>query len=143
MIGERCGPVSSGCGPDFLQCSDQDPKGPNGDYCGVSSRRYKDDIAYAGAARLQELHDETLRIKLATYRYKPQVAAPGPTHLGFIIEDDPNSPAVAPSGDHVDLYGYVSMVVATVQVQQKEIAALREELDRARRDASTCSKATR
>jgi hypothetical protein len=69
---------------------------------------------------------------LATYNYKTTVDDPNPKHLGFIIEDNPpQSPAVDWSHDRVDLYGYLSMVVATMQVQEKEIAELRRELARA------------
>lgn len=98
--------------------------------CPVSSRKYKDDIQYVDAAGLQQLHDETLGIRLATYNYKPQVADPNPKHLGFIIEDRPQqSSAVDWSRERVDLYGYLSMVVATMQVQEKEIAELRRQLE--------------
>jgi hypothetical protein len=79
---------------------------------------------------LQALHDETLRLQLATYNYKPEAADPGPRHLGFIIEDTPPAtPAVGWSRERVDMYGYLSMVVATMQVQEREIAELRHELD--------------
>ena len=126
------------------ECASSDPtRGPGG--CPTSSRRYKDEIRYVDAPALERLHDETLRLRLATYRYKPEVADPRPTHLGFIIEDTPQaSPAVDDAREHVDLYGAVSMLVATLQVQEKqlrlqeqeiesqanEIARLRQELDR-------------
>jgi hypothetical protein len=35
---------------------------------------------------------------------------------------------VAADGEHVDLYGYISMAVAALQVQAQEIAALRAEV---------------
>jgi hypothetical protein len=97
--------------------------------CPVSSRKFKDGIEYVDGAGLQELHDETIGIRLATYNYKPQIDDPNPRHLGFIIEDQPaQSPAVDWSHDRTDLYGYLSMVVATMQVQEKEIQSLRREL---------------
>jgi len=99
----------------------------------MSSRKFKDDIEYVDNAGLQELHDETLRMHLATYSYKPAYDDPNRKHLGFIIEDTPlQSPAVDGSRERVDLYGYLSMVVASMQVQEKEIADLRRELDLAR-----------
>jgi hypothetical protein len=111
--------------------------------CPISSRNFKDDIRYVDSAGLQELHDETLGIRIATYNYKPQVADPGPTHLGFIIEDrPPRSSAVDWSHDRVDLYGYLSMVVATMQIQEKEIAELRQELDLAQKGACIAPKAS-
>ena len=105
----------------------------------MSSRKYKNEIEYLDEAGLERLHDDTLRIKLATYKYNAGVANPDPTHLGFIIEDNPQSPAVDSARDRVDLYGYLSMVVATMQVQEKEIAALRKELDASRRSAASCA----
>jgi hypothetical protein len=94
---------------------------------------FKDGIEYVSGAALEQLHDETLAIRLATYHYKGQYADPDPKHLGFIIEDNPpQSPAVDWSHDRVDMYGYLSMVVATMQVQEKEIDQLRVELAEAR-----------
>jgi hypothetical protein len=89
-------------------------------------------VTYVDDAQLEMLHDEAIHMKLATYNYKPQFDDPNPRHLGFIIEDDPRSPAVDRSFDRVDLYGYLSMAVAAMQVQEKEIAELRRELDAAR-----------
>jgi hypothetical protein len=109
--------------------------------CPISSRTYKDGIAYVDDAQLQRLHDEALGIRLATYTYKPQVADPGPTHLGFIIEDNVESPAVNRTLSRVDMYGYVSMVIAGMQVQEREISELRQELAAARRDAAACKPA--
>jgi hypothetical protein len=110
------------------ECSNQDPTRPPNS-CPISSRKFKDGIEYVSGAGLQQLHDETLQIRLATYNYKGQYADPSPTHLGFIIEDNPpQSPAVEWSHDRVDMYGYLSMVVATMQVQEKEIADLRRQL---------------
>ena len=48
--------------------------------------------------------------------------------LGFIIDDVGPGPSVAPNGQTVDLYGYTSMAVATLQVQAQEIAELKAEL---------------
>lgn len=125
-LGETCGtgqPLVS-CGASLV-CSDHDPRAHG---CPVSSRKFKDDVEYVESAELERLHDEALRIRLATYRYKPAYGEPNQKHLGFIIEDDPQSPAVQAGRDRVDLYGYVSMAVATMQVQEKEIAKLRREL---------------
>jgi hypothetical protein len=129
MAGDTCGTSNPGlnCGA-ILRCDTHDPTmNPGG--CPISSRQFKDGIHYADDATLAKLRDETLRLRLATYRYKPEVADPTREHLGFIIEDTPpGSPAVDPARQHVDLYGYMSMLVATLQVQEKEIADLRREL---------------
>lgn len=137
--GQTCGTASDfNCGS-ILVCARQDPKAtPYG--CSISSKQYKDGIEYVGDARLQALRDETLGVRLATYNYRSEVADPGPKHLGFIIEDHPGSPAVDALHHRVDLYGYVSMVVASLQLQQREIAALRKDLATAQRNAATCRK---
>ncbi len=135
--GDSCGtPSAANCGV-TLVCSDHDPKGGPGG-CPISTRRYKHGIDYLEQADLERLHEETLGIKLATYQYNPEVANPDATHLGFIIEDQPQSPAVDSTHHRVDLYGYVSMVVATLQVQEREIAELRKELEQTRRAATSC-----
>jgi len=55
--------------------------------------------------------------------------APNPS-LGFIIDDMPaGSPAVDGDGTHVDLYGYSTMLLATVKEQQKQIDALQKQVD--------------
>jgi hypothetical protein len=96
--------------------------------CPISTARAKRDIAYIDREQLGKLHEETLGVKLATYRYKSGDDA---QHLGFIIEDmRDGSPAVLRSRDRVDLYGYVSMAVASLQEQQREIDALKAETAR-------------
>jgi hypothetical protein len=131
MLDKECVDPSFTCGV-HLVCSDHDPKaGPGG--CAVSSRKFKTDVTYADDAKLATLHDQIMRTRLATYHYKPEVADPKAKHLGFIIEDAPDSPAVDGRRDGVDLYNYLSMIVATTQVQEKEIRELRRELDAERR----------
>jgi hypothetical protein len=122
--GDLCGTPGPYSCPIGEQCATGDPVA-----CPVSSRKFKEGVTYVDEQGLQQLHDQTLGIQLATYNYKAGVSDPAPRHLGFIIEDMPAAtPAVGWSRDHVDLYGYVSMVVATMQVQEKEIADLRREL---------------
>jgi hypothetical protein len=130
--GQTCGTSNPlvECGATEV-CSDHDPKlGVGG--CPISSREAKDHIEYIDDAQLQRLHDETMRIRLATYNYKEPYSDPTPKHLGFIIEDNPSSHAVDAARERVDLYGYISMVVATMQVEEKEIAKLRRELSKVR-----------
>ena len=94
----------------------------------MSSRRVKKAIRYLSGDDVAAMASETLRLRLATYEYK---AAPyaGRRHLGFIIEDSPNVPAVDRDGDMVDLYGYTSMLLATTQTQQKQIESLQKQLE--------------
>ena len=76
-------------------------------------------------------------------RWPPTTISSAPSagpQLGFIIEDI--EPSVAVSGDHVNMYGYLSMAVAAIQVQQAQIAELQRELERMRSqlqlEASVC-----
>ena len=133
--GDTCGTRDPGvdCGA-TLVCAAHDPKAGVGG-CPISSREFKDGIEYVDSDGLEQLHDQTLRIRLATYNYKPAYADPKPRRLGFIIEDNPASPAVDPAHDSIELYGYLSMVVATMQVQEKEIASLKRELAETRKAA--------
>jgi hypothetical protein len=139
-IGSTCTVDGATCGTSTAnfhcgateQCAAHDPTMSQFG-CPRSSRSVKDGIEYVNQQGLQELHDETLRLQLATYSYKPGVSDPEPRHLGFIIEDTPTAtPAVGWSRQRVDLYGYLSMVVATMQVQDKEITQLRRVLESAR-----------
>jgi hypothetical protein len=141
-LGETCGtPSQENCDTNLI-CDNHDPKGAGGEGCPISTRSFKDDIAYLGENDLQALHDDALSVKLATYNYKPAVADPTQPHLGFIIEDQPESFAVDRLHHRVDLYGYVSMAIAGMQIQEREIAALRAELDSTKREAALC-RATR
>jgi hypothetical protein len=99
--------------------------------CPKSTRRFKDGIHYLTDAELRSVANETLRTRVASYRYT--VGAPD-ERLGFIIEDDPLSPAVVHDKDHVDLYGYTTMAVATLQMQSREIDELRREVQMLRRE---------
>jgi hypothetical protein len=123
QLGQTCGNNVGGCSN--MICDDHDPAVN----CPVSSAKYKTHIRYLSEQDLERLHDEALATKLATYNYRASVSDPGLKHLGFIIEDMPESLAVDRGRDRVDLYGYLSMVLATVQVQEREIATLREELE--------------
>jgi Chaperone of endosialidase len=96
--------------------------------CPASSARVKKDIAYVDDAQAEALRAQLMSVRLASYKYK---AGDDATHLGFLIEDMPEgSPAVLPSRDRVDLYGYTSMTVATLQRQQKELDALKADVAR-------------
>lgn len=126
--GESCGiDEPKECGQTVMQCR-------NGIWdlsntqCAVSSATMKREIAYVDADAAATLHSELMSVRLATYRYKSGDEA---RHLGFIIEDMPQgSAAVLPARDRVDLYGYVSMAVASVQQQQKEIDTLKADVAR-------------
>jgi hypothetical protein len=92
----------------------------------MSRRATKRDIAYLKRAELDSYRDELLELRLATYRYRND--AEGRPRLGFIIEDVEPSVTVDSRRGVVDLYGYTSMAIATLQSQAKEIAELRKEI---------------
>jgi hypothetical protein len=111
-----------GCGANLV-CASSDPtQGVGG--CPISRARYKKDIEYLDDSARARYHDELVRMPLASYLYKQNEGA-GP-QLGFIIDDI--EPSVAVSGNHVNMYGYLSMAVAAIQVQQTQIAELKREL---------------
>lgn len=119
--GAQCDPVSD-CNARFV-CAAEDPKLGEGG-CPISLRKYKHDIRYLNAAEIEALRQATVDLPLATWRYNG--AAPStPPRLGFIIDDRPTSPAVAPGGAQVDVYGLASMAIAALQAQERELAALR------------------
>jgi hypothetical protein len=124
-VGTQCD-LESDCNV-FLQCAEQDPKGDVYG-CPISVRSAKTDIRYLDDPALTAAADEARKLKLATWWYKGEPQA-GRPHLGFVIDDRPTSPAVAGDGRHVDLYGYTSLAIAALQVQQAEIEALRAEVE--------------
>ncbi len=96
--------------------------------CPMSARRVKQDIHYLSTPEVEAAAAQTLRLRLATYEYKG-AANVGRRHLGFIIDDSPDNPAVDRDGDIVDLYGYASMLLATTQAQQRKIHELEQKID--------------
>jgi hypothetical protein len=90
---------------------------------------FKRDIERLDDAALERIAEELRQIQLTTYQYKTDPAA-GPRRLGFIIDDTKTPYPINADGNSVDLYGYMSMAVAAIQVQSREIAALRAEVKR-------------
>ncbi|HKU42673.1 MAG TPA: tail fiber domain-containing protein [Polyangiales bacterium] len=114
------------CGAKLI-CAASDPtQGPGG--CPISRARFKQDIQYLSPEQLRSYRDQLLRMRLAAYRYKHAPEA-GP-QLGLIIDDV--EPSAAVSGDHVNMYGYLSLAVAAIQEQQLQIDALQREIERLR-----------
>ncbi len=93
--------------------------------CPISTRRVKRDITYLTPAEVDALAAQVRATRLATYEYTiPSMA--GRRRLGFILEDQPDSFAADPERSQVDLYGFASMLAATVQSQDRELRALRQ-----------------
>ncbi|MEZ4316273.1 MAG: hypothetical protein R3F61_02165 [Myxococcota bacterium] len=137
--GTQCDPMSD-CNA-LLVCASEDPKDQVGG-CPISQAAAKRDIAYLDPTALRSTADEAMAMKLATWSYTWEEPGTRP-HLGFIIDDAPGSAAVRTDGERVDLYGYTSLALAALQVQQAEITALRAELAelRSRLAPDTCGTA--
>jgi hypothetical protein len=99
--------------------------------CPVSLRDYKRDVKTLDDAALQAVYDQLRAIQLTTYQYKTDPATT-PPRLGFIIDDTRSPYPINADGASVNLYGYVSMAVAAIQMQSREIADLRREVARLR-----------
>lgn len=96
--------------------------------CPISTRAAKRDIRYLSPAESAEVARVALGTRLATYEYTDP-ALRGPRRLGFIYEDPTTHPyARNPDISGVDLYGYTSMLLATVQQQQRQIEALQRDV---------------
>jgi hypothetical protein len=96
----------------------------------ISVRAAKADVRYLTDEERASLAARALSVPLAAYRYRFE-ATTHPRHLGFIIDNQPrDSFAVAADGAHVDLYGYASMLLATIQHQQSTIDELRDRVAR-------------
>jgi hypothetical protein len=137
--GVQCDPVND-CNA-LLVCARADPKQDPGG-CPISRARFKHDIRYLDEAALERVRDDVVAMPLATFRYKREGAA-GPEHLGFLIEDVEGTPAVADTGDRVDLYGYTSMAIAAIQAQERQIAALQREVEALREELAATRTAGR
>jgi hypothetical protein len=126
--GQRCDGVAT-CGATLL-CATQAPQ-----TCPKSRAEYKENIRYLGDAERAQFHDQIAQLPLASYRYK---SAPEVPQLGFMIDDV--EPSVVVSGDRVNLYAYLSMAVAAIQVQDQRIQELQRQLERLRAHLDTDSR---
>ena len=129
--GDTCDDLDVTCDPEddcdaLVICATEDPlASPSG--CPRSLAKFKKDIQYLTDSQKADATRWLKETRLATWRYNwEDDAAPG--HLGFIIDDQPNSAAVRPDGETVDLYGYTSLAVAALQAQQVELDVLRAEM---------------
>lgn len=96
--------------------------------CPVSTRRAKRDIVYLSEGEREQMARDVLRTRLATYEYT-DVALAGRRRLGFVYEDaTTHRYARDPDISGVDLYGYTSLLLATVQTQQRQIEELQREV---------------
>lgn len=124
--GVTCDPMSD-CNA-LLICATEDPKMNEGG-CPISRARFKTDIEYLAPADLTQYAADLRSLRLATYRYRT-APADAPSRLGIILEDNERGIWVDAKNDRVDLYGYASLAIATLQLQQQQIAALQAEVER-------------
>jgi hypothetical protein len=141
--GATCWPSNSSCG-ELLVCTSSDPKNNPGG-CPISRVSHKKNIEYLSEKEVASIADEAMTMRLSSWHYKAEGESTR-RHVGFLIDDMPESIAVSDSGERVDLYGYTSMAIAAVQVQDKrlqmlerELAAMRTEMARLRTEAEKCS----
>ena len=120
--GDQCDPENE-CNA-LMICATE---GPAPEDCPISRAKYKKDINYLSDKEVESLHKDVMDMRLATWQYRTESISER-EHLGFIIDDQPTSPAVKSDGEHVDLYGYTSMTVAALQQQAKQIEALQAEV---------------
>ena len=107
----------------------------------ISLRVAKTDVRYLSDDERAALAEQALSTPLAKYRYRVEDPT-HPPHLGFLIDDQPAASfAVAADRTHVDLYGYASMLLATIQEQQTTIDELRDRV--ARLEARTSRRRSR
>ncbi len=126
-VGATCDDEEATCDPGndcnaTLLCTTEDPAVN----CPISLRSEKHAIQYLQPEARKAVAERLLSTRLATWQYNNQ--KDDRQHFGFIIDDDPGSPAVAADGGHVDLYGYTSMTVATLQEQAAQLQAQKEQL---------------
>jgi hypothetical protein len=107
----------------------------------MSTRTVKEDIRYLSPAEIDQLAAQTEAMRVASYRYRGSAFGTPGRHLGFIIEDSPDVPAVSSTHKTVDLYGFASMLLATSQAQARRIDALEREVARLRKRPSRASHA--
>lgn len=134
--GEKCDP-NNDCNS-LLLCTKSDPKQQTGG-CPISTRRLKRDIRYLDAQQQQAFHKALMAFRLATYHYRFDKDK-SRRRLGFIIEDQPKSPAVDRKRSMVDLYQYTSMVVASMQVQSRLLRQQSEEIKLLRKQLAAMQK---
>ncbi|MEL6184694.1 MAG: hypothetical protein AAFU79_08735 [Myxococcota bacterium] len=102
--------------------------------CPRSSVAVKKHVQHVDTAVRAAIAQTMLATKLAKYTYvSPSVGDTAP-QLGFMIEELGDAPYVLHSdGAHVNVYGYASAILATVQEQQRAIEKLKATVEKLER----------
>ncbi|MEC7984540.1 MAG: hypothetical protein VX278_05215 [Myxococcota bacterium] len=106
-----------------LICASEDPATA----CPVSRSKHKRDIAYINEQKAGEIADAVRQMKIAEWNYHKDATA-RKARLGFLIDDQPLSPAVLENGEQVDVYGYTSMAIVAIQQQAAHIERLEKKI---------------
>lgn len=109
-----------------LTCLSEPPPKPW--TCPISGAEAKKNIQYLDASNRQQVANEILKLRLANYEYEKGYPDAGTRSLGFIIDDSPNATFLTKSKKRVNLYSYVSALVATVQEQNTTIHQLQKDI---------------
>lgn len=112
----------------FLTCrSEPFPSDPA---CPMSSAAAKQHILHLSSKARAEIAQTMLTTKLAQYEYRSPAVGDTAPQLGFVIEELGEAAYVLHSdGAHVNVYGYASAILATVQEQQRHIEKLTTEVE--------------
>ena len=129
ILGDACEPFEAQCDPvdecnALYLCADTDP---TADPCPISKAEHKTEVHVLTVDELSQIEAELTALPIASWRYRWSPPGTMP-RLGFIIDDVPQSHAVRPNGEQVDLYAYTTMAIATIKVQTDRIAALEQRL---------------
>jgi hypothetical protein len=130
-LGDACSQVGARCDPNDpcnvrLVCATSDPTMQPGG-CPISVAAAKREIHYLDEGELERCRDELLAIELASYVYAADAARR--PQLGFIVDDVQSPIPVNSDGRTVNVYGYVSMAVAALKVQAREIERLEARIE--------------
>ncbi len=93
-------------------------------FVNTSTRDAKDDISYISPAAAEDMFNQLVNLKVATYRYKIEDQN-DPLRLGFIAEDAQTvAPEVlSPDGKGVDLYKLATFTLSGVQTLAAKVSA--------------------
>ena len=93
----------------------------------TSSRDYKKNIQIVDANQFPVMLSKVMNMVPTTYEYKEEYGGDGNKKLGFISEEMPKE-VTSKDGKAVDLYELLTMTIAAMQEQQKQIEELKSQI---------------
>ena len=94
----------------------------------LSSREYKENIKKVDASVHNDMLDRLMELDLNTYNYRQEYSDDTSSKLGFIAEELPEE-VLSKDGKGVDIYELLTFTIGAMKAQQKEMKALRAELE--------------